>query len=169
MFDCRTIICCRPILENTGKLKAFEYDMHCYIDQLQVLEAGEHTRGLQEHTQPARYSSHLAPGSTTVSFNVGNPSKELGGRSLVIPSGRCVGGGSSINFTMYTRASASVRIHILRAIVVLPSNQDVFWIQDYDDWETVHENPGWGSKHLIPLLQKVWPRVNTICCLIANS
>ena len=26
---------------------------------------------------------------------------------------------------------------------------------DYDDWETVYKNPGWGSKHLIPLLKKV--------------
>src|SRR5882762_8469590 len=33
---------------------------------------------------------------------------------------------------MYTRASAS----------------------DYDDWETVYQNPGWGSKNLIPLLRK---------------
>jgi alcohol oxidase len=35
---------------------------------------------------------------------------------------------------MYTRASAS----------------------DYDDWEKVHENPGWGSNDLIPLLRKVF-------------
>ena len=34
---------------------------------------------------------------------------------------------------MYTRASAS----------------------DYDDWETVYENPGWGSDELIPFLRKV--------------
>jgi len=33
---------------------------------------------------------------------------------------------------MYTRAAAS----------------------DYDDWATLHNNPGWGSKELIPLLQK---------------
>jgi choline dehydrogenase-like flavoprotein len=26
---------------------------------------------------------------------------------------------------------------------------------DYDDWETVHGNKGWGSKSLIPLLRKV--------------
>ena len=26
---------------------------------------------------------------------------------------------------------------------------------DYDDWETVYHNPGWGSKDLIPLLRKV--------------
>ncbi|KAG6826163.1 hypothetical protein H0H92_000913 [Tricholoma furcatifolium] len=33
---------------------------------------------------------------------------------------------------MYTRAAAS----------------------DYDDWESVYENPGWGSKYLIPLIKK---------------
>jgi alcohol oxidase len=26
---------------------------------------------------------------------------------------------------------------------------------DYDDWETVYQNPGWGSKDLIPLLRKI--------------
>jgi alcohol oxidase len=46
---------------------------------------------------------------------------------------RCVGGGSSVNFLMYTRASAS----------------------DYDDWEAIHGNPGWGSKDLIPLAEKL--------------
>jgi alcohol oxidase len=35
---------------------------------------------------------------------------------------------------MYTRAAAS----------------------DYDDWENIYENPGWGSKDLIPLLKKVF-------------
>lgn len=34
---------------------------------------------------------------------------------------------------MYTRASAS----------------------DYDDWESKNDNPGWGSKDMIPLLKKV--------------
>ncbi|KIJ66955.1 GMC oxidoreductase [Hydnomerulius pinastri MD-312] len=97
-----------------------------------VLEQGLHTRNIDAHTQPARYFSHLAPTSKTVTFNVGNPSEALGGRSLVTPSGRCVGGGSSVNFTMYTRAAAS----------------------DYDDWETVHGNTGWGSKDLVPLLKK---------------
>jgi alcohol oxidase len=26
---------------------------------------------------------------------------------------------------------------------------------DYDDWRTAHENPGWGSDDLVPLLKKV--------------
>jgi len=63
----------------------------------QVLEAGEHTRELPAHTQPARYFSNLAPTSKVVTFNVGKPSEHLGGRSIIISSGRCVGGGSSVN------------------------------------------------------------------------
>ncbi|KAJ6519466.1 GMC oxidoreductase-domain-containing protein [Mycena sanguinolenta] len=97
-----------------------------------ILESGEDTRGLAAYVQPARYLSHLAPTSTTVTFNVSKPSQNLDGRSLVSPSARCVGGGSSVNFAMYTRAAAS----------------------DYDDWETIYGNRGWGSKDLIPLLQK---------------
>ena len=42
---------------------------------------------------------------------------------------------------MYTRASAS----------------------DYDDWEKVHENPGWGSNDLIPLLRKVFSPPHRTC------
>ncbi|KAJ4467035.1 GMC oxidoreductase-domain-containing protein [Lentinula aciculospora] len=97
-----------------------------------ILEAGEHTKDEESHVQPGRYFGHLSPTSTTLDFHVGKPSKSLAGRSLVIPSGRCIGGGSSVNFTMYTRASAS----------------------DYDDWETQYHNPGWGSKDLLPLLRK---------------
>ncbi|KAI3619410.1 alcohol oxidase-like protein [Moniliophthora roreri] len=97
-----------------------------------ILEAGEHTKGLDAHVQPARYFSHLAPTSKTVTFNIGKPSENIGGRSLVTPSGRCLGGGSSVNFTMYTRAAAS----------------------DYDDWETVFRNNGWHSRDLLPLLKK---------------
>ncbi|KAF8213497.1 hypothetical protein K438DRAFT_1956877 [Mycena galopus ATCC 62051] len=97
-----------------------------------ILEAGEHTRGLPAHIQPARYMSHLAPTSTTVTFNASKPSQSLGGRPLVVPSGRCVGGGSSVNFAMYTRAAAS----------------------DYDDWEKIYGNTGWGTKDLLPLLKK---------------
>ena len=26
---------------------------------------------------------------------------------------------------------------------------------DYDEWETMYQNPGWDSKDLIPLLRKV--------------
>lgn len=35
---------------------------------------------------------------------------------------------------------------------------------DYDDWETTHENPGWGSKNLIPLAEKV-----RLLCILGSS
>ncbi|CAE6402737.1 unnamed protein product [Rhizoctonia solani] len=77
---------------------------------------------------PAVFLSHLAPGSKTAVFWQGNKSDALNGRSPIVPSGRILGGGSSINFLMYTRPSAS----------------------DFDDWKT----EGWGSKDLLPLLRK---------------
>ncbi|EIN11097.1 alcohol oxidase-like protein [Punctularia strigosozonata HHB-11173 SS5] len=97
-----------------------------------VLEAGPHTKDQLIHTQPARYLAHLAPTSTTVKFYTGSPSDHLDGRQPVVPCGACLGGGSSVNFAMYTRASAS----------------------DYDDWKSIYGNHGWGSDDLIPLLRK---------------
>ncbi|KAE9398123.1 alcohol oxidase [Gymnopus androsaceus JB14] len=96
-----------------------------------IIEAGSHTRDLPVHVQPARYFHNLVSGNA-LSMHKGVVSDALGGRAPVVPSGCCVGGGSSVNFAMYTRASAS----------------------DYDDWEKL-ENPGWGSKDLIPLARKV--------------
>ncbi|KAK1222865.1 hypothetical protein PQX77_014287 [Marasmius sp. AFHP31] len=97
-----------------------------------LLEAGMHVRDNPTHVQPARYYSNLVAPGKTLSFHVAKPSPALNGRSPIVPTGRCVGGGSSVNFVMYTRASPS----------------------DYDDWENL-DNPGWGSKDLIPLANKV--------------
>ncbi|KAG1728807.1 GMC oxidoreductase-domain-containing protein [Suillus lakei] len=94
-----------------------------------VLEAGEHTLDKPAHVQPYQYPFHMAPMSTTLTFHLGNPSPRLNGRALIVPCGRSVGGGSTINFGAYTRAPAS----------------------DYDDWAT----EGWESKNLIPLMKKV--------------
>lgn len=108
-----------------------------------ILEAGPHTREVETHIQPARYFSNLARGGETFTYHVGKPSKSLNGRSPIVPCGRALGGGSSVNFMVYTRAAAS----------------------DYDDWETLFGNKGWGSKDLIPLLKKAEtfePEVNDI-------
>ncbi|TFY62250.1 hypothetical protein EVJ58_g3976 [Rhodofomes roseus] len=98
-----------------------------------IIEAGPPTLEDLAHIQPARYQTHLLPGSTTVKCHVGRESADLGGRAPIVPCGQCLGGGSSVNFTMYTRPSPS----------------------DFDDWETVYGNQGWGSRDLIPLLQKM--------------
>ncbi|KAH8103817.1 alcohol oxidase-like protein [Cristinia sonorae] len=97
-----------------------------------IVEAGPHTQEDPAHVQPARYLSHLVPGSKTVKFLVSNPSPHLGGRPAIVPAGQCIGGGSSVNFVMYNRG--------------VPS--------EYDAWETQFENPGWGSKDIVPLLAK---------------
>ncbi|CCM05910.1 uncharacterized protein FIBRA_08148 [Fibroporia radiculosa] len=97
-----------------------------------VVEAGPPTREELTHIQPVRCFSHGSPDSITLKCYVGKESDDLGGRSPIVPCGRCLGGGSSVNYMMYTRPSPS----------------------DYDDWETVYGNPGWSSKDLIPLLKK---------------
>lgn len=52
----------------------------------------------------------------------------MGDRQVVVPAGGMLGGGSSINLSMYTRAQAS----------------------DYDAWNT----PGWTAADMIPLCNK---------------
>ncbi|RPA90913.1 alcohol oxidase [Choiromyces venosus 120613-1] len=93
-----------------------------------VVEGGKNNHNVREVVRPALYLTHLAPGSTTAKFYKGRASKQLNGREPIVPVGNILGGGSSINFTMYTRASRS----------------------DYDDWKT----EGWTAEDLIPLLKK---------------
>ncbi|KAJ7668994.1 alcohol oxidase-like protein [Mycena rosella] len=97
-----------------------------------VLESGPTTKGKTEHIQPGQASTHLAPTSKTMQFYTSTSSEFLGGRSAAVQSGRCVGGGSSVNFMVYNRPAAS----------------------DFDAWEMEFGNPGWSAKDLIPLLQK---------------
>ncbi|KAH9046728.1 alcohol oxidase-like protein [Lactarius hengduanensis] len=111
-----------------GRLAAADANLRVLL-----LEAGPTTYNDPAHTQPLRFLSHLAPGSRTVRAHVSHPSAALGGRTTTVASGQCLGGGSSVNFMMYSRPSAS----------------------EYDDWETAYHNPGWGSKDLVPLLKKI--------------
>ncbi|KAJ7136140.1 GMC oxidoreductase-domain-containing protein [Mycena epipterygia] len=97
-----------------------------------VLEMGPTTKDKKEHIQAGRYITHLAPTSTTMQFNLSKPSENVGGRSVIVPSGRCVGGGSSVNWMLYNRPAAS----------------------DFDDWEKKFGNVGWSAKDLIPMLEK---------------
>jgi len=62
-----------------------------------VVESGHHSRDRQYHYQPCRFLENLAPTSTTVTFNAGKPSPLLNGRPLIVPCGRALGGGSTVN------------------------------------------------------------------------
>ncbi|KAK7041424.1 hypothetical protein VNI00_009290 [Paramarasmius palmivorus] len=115
---------------TAGRLAALDPSLKIlHIPKL--IEAGPHTHELQDHVQPARFYRNLTLPKDTYSHHIGPVTDALGGRAAIVPSGRCVGGGSSVNFVMYTRASAS----------------------DYDDWEKLG-NPDWGSNSLIPLSNK---------------
>ncbi|KXJ90310.1 GMC oxidoreductase-domain-containing protein [Microdochium bolleyi] len=78
---------------------------------------------------PAMYASHLLPNSESTIFYSTNKSKHLAGREVIVPAGNILGGGSSTNFMMYTRAQRS----------------------DYDSWQT----PGWSTDELLPYLKKL--------------
>lgn len=64
-----------------------------------ILEAGPPTHEDLVHVQPARYLTHLLPGSQTVKRYAGKKSADLGGRVPIVPCGQCLGGGSSVNCT----------------------------------------------------------------------
>ncbi|TCD66633.1 hypothetical protein EIP91_001100 [Steccherinum ochraceum] len=98
-----------------------------------IVEAGPRTEDDPAHIQPARFLSNMLPDSKTMKFLIANPSEHLGGRSVIVPAGQCIGGGSSVNFAVYNRGAPS----------------------EYDEWETTFQNPGWGSKDILPLLQKM--------------
>ncbi|KAJ6541246.1 glucose-methanol-choline oxidoreductase, partial [Mycena vulgaris] len=98
-----------------------------------VLESGPTTKDKKEHIQPGQFLAHSAPLSKTMKFYTSTPSEHACGRSVIVPSARCIRGGSSVNFMIYNRPSAS----------------------DFDDWENEFGNPGWGAKDMIPMLQKV--------------
>jgi alcohol oxidase len=69
------------------------------------------------------------PTSNVTLFYESNAEKQLSNRSLVVPSGGTLGGGSSINLMMYSRAQRS----------------------DFDSWKV----PGWSADDMIPYLRKV--------------
>jgi hypothetical protein len=75
-----------------GRLAAADPDL-----RILVLEAGPPTYNSPAHRQPARFISHITPGSRTVRVHASRPSAALGDRSTLVPCGQCLGGGGSIN------------------------------------------------------------------------
>ena len=69
------------------------------------------------------------PESKNTVFHNANRSPHLADREVIVPSGGVLGGGSSINFMMYSRPQRS----------------------DLDDWET----PGWSMEEMLPYFKKV--------------
>ena len=78
---------------------------------------------------PASFLAHLAPDSKTSRFYMTKKSPKVADRSLILPTGNVLGGGSAINFMMYSRAQRS----------------------DWDSWNT----PVWSADEVLAFLKKV--------------
>ncbi|KAJ5667398.1 hypothetical protein N7507_003262 [Penicillium longicatenatum] len=93
-----------------------------------LIEGGEDNLNNPWVYRPGIYPVNMKLDSKTASFYHSRPSEHLDGRKAIVPCANILGGGSSINFMMYTRASAS----------------------DYDDFQA----KGWKTEELLPLMKK---------------
>ncbi|KAF2100503.1 alcohol oxidase-like protein [Rhizodiscina lignyota] len=93
-----------------------------------VIEQGMTNEGVPEVIHPALYPRNLRPDSKNTLFWKGNKAPQLADREPIVPSGGILGGGSSINWMVYTRAQRS----------------------DFDSWK----QPGWSANELYPYLKK---------------
>ncbi|KAI1433478.1 alcohol oxidase-like protein [Xylaria sp. CBS 124048] len=94
-----------------------------------VIEGGPNNRNNPLIVHPAFFFANLAPGTKTISFYASRKSEFLGNRELLVPAGNVLGGGSSVNFALYSRAQRS----------------------DLDAWST----PGWSADDLLPYMRKL--------------
>ncbi|KAL8380771.1 hypothetical protein RB595_005181 [Gaeumannomyces hyphopodioides] len=94
-----------------------------------VIERGRDNFDVPHIIHPVFAPVNLLPEMKTAIFYKGCKSEELAGREPVVASGGTLGGGSSINFLLYTRGQRS----------------------DFDAWKT----PGWSTDELLPFLKKL--------------
>lgn len=94
-----------------------------------VLEHGPDVRDDPQVVHPALFITNILPNTKVATFYTSEPSEHLGGRRAVVPTGGCLGGGSSINLQLYVRPQAI----------------------DFDDWNT----EGWTGEDMIPFFKKV--------------
>ncbi|KAF3003986.1 hypothetical protein E8E14_007276 [Neopestalotiopsis sp. 37M] len=94
-----------------------------------VVEAGDNNENIASIIHPVLFLGALMPTSTVTSFYSGTQEPQLGNRQLTVPVGSVLGGGSSINLMMYSRAQR----------------------HDWDSWNTA----GWSADEIIPYLKKL--------------
>ena len=94
-----------------------------------VIEQGKNNYNVPEVVHPALFPRNLFLDSKNTLFWKGNKAPQLADREPIVPSGGILGGGSSINWMVYTRAQRS----------------------DFDSWNT----SGWSADELWGFLKKV--------------
>ncbi|RDH26413.1 GMC oxidoreductase-domain-containing protein [Aspergillus welwitschiae] len=94
-----------------------------------VVEGGQNNKGNHMIAFPLIFPTALLPTSTATLFYKGNAEPQLDNREMIVPAGGVLGGGSSINLMMYSRAQR----------------------HDWDSWAT----PGCSADETIPFLKKL--------------
>ncbi|BCS22571.1 GMC family oxidoreductase [Aspergillus puulaauensis] len=93
-----------------------------------VVEGGQNNQGNHSIAFPLLFPTALLPTNAATLLYKGNAEPQLDNREMTVPAGGVLGGGSSINFMMYSRAQR----------------------HDWDSWAT----PGWTADEMIPFLKK---------------
>ena len=93
-----------------------------------LIERGPNNLNDPAVVHPAMYLSNLAAGTGKLHLSAPRGKAQIGGRDLTTSAGTILGGGSSVNFMMYTRGQAC----------------------DYDRWNT----KGWDFQSLLPYFKK---------------
>ncbi|KAK6206534.1 hypothetical protein LQW54_007604 [Pestalotiopsis sp. IQ-011] len=94
-----------------------------------VIEGGENNENVLSIIHPVLFLGALMPTSTTTLFYNGQKEPQIANRQLSVPAGGVLGGGSSINLMMYSRAQR----------------------HDWDSWNM----PGWSADEILPYLKKL--------------
>lgn len=97
-----------------------------------MIEQGKNNYQVPQVIHPALFPQNLLDGSDTALFWKGNHAPQLGNREPIVPSGGILGGGSSINWMVYTRAQRD----------------------DFNSWDAA----GWSADELWPYLKKASSR-----------
>jgi alcohol oxidase len=97
--------------------------------QILIIESGIDNRELIDVVVPGYMANHFGRVKDTVNVYLGNPNSGDGPEFSAAVCGSMLGGGSSVNYMMYTRGCSS----------------------DYDDWKT----QGWTFEDLKPFFKKV--------------
>ncbi|KAI0530165.1 alcohol oxidase-like protein [Xylaria digitata] len=94
-----------------------------------VIERGGDNYGDPTIIHPALYIMHMAPNSPRMQFHLGRKSAALGGREPITPVAKVLGGGSSVNMLMYSRAQRS----------------------DFESWRA----KGWSAEEMLRQMRKL--------------
>lgn len=94
-----------------------------------VIEGGQNNFQVPSIIHPVLFFGNLQPESKKAIFYKAKKEKAIADRELVVPAGGVLGGGSSINILMYSRAQR----------------------HDFDSWNT----PGWSADDMVPYWKKV--------------